>query len=378
MNRLIGLRFAVATTRLTSVALVSILAGCGAKTGLTIPDVPIDAPPMMDVPDGPDAPPICVPGEFPIEPAAADVVFAIDRSGSMRLTLDGRDTAPPEEWRWRLLRDALADAFSTLDERVRVGAKFYPDETMPMVPAEVACRSSAGIEVPISETGETGVISIFDSTEPVGGTPTAVAIAEASAALRRATSPRRFIVLATDGGPNCNSDPRIDPLTCVCTSGPTDCRREPALGVFGCLDDARTVDTIGMTARAGIPVFVIGIDDPGRPDLADVLDAMAVAGGRPRTTPGERSFYSVQSAAELRDALDTITGTISRCSFVSPSVPADESTFFIEIDGVRIPRTGWEWTARPIGEFELGPDACALSQRPGARVVAIVDDCPDF
>ena len=174
------------------------------------------------------------------------------------------------------------------------------------------------------------------------------------------------------------TDPRIDPLTCVCTSGPTDCRREPALGVFGCLDDARTVDTIGMTARAGIPVFVIGIDDPGRPDLADVLDAMAVAGGRPRTTPGERSFYSVQSAAELRDALDTITGTISRCSFVSPSVPADESTFFIEIDGVRIPRTGWEWTARPIGEFELGPDACALSQRPGARVVAIVDDCPDF
>jgi hypothetical protein len=375
MNRVIDPRL---VKPLISGVFLSMLAACGAKTGLTIPDVPMDAPPMIDVPDSPDAPPICVPGEFPIEPAAADVVFALDRSGSMRLTLDGREDAPPTEWRWQVLRDSLAGAFSTLDDRVRVGAKFFPDETMPMVPPEVACRSSAGIDVPISETGETRVLSIFDSTEPIGGTPTAVAIAESSAALRRATSQRRFIVLATDGGPNCNSDPSLDPLTCVCTSGPDDCRVDPVLGVFACLDDSRTVDTIAMTARAGIPVFVIGIDDPGRPDLADVLDAMAVAGGRPRMVPGERSFYSIRSAAELRDALDTITGTISRCSFVSPSVPADESTFFIEIDGVRIPRGGWEWTDRANGEFELGTDACALAQRPGSRVVAIVDACPDF
>lgn len=363
---------------LWAVALLA-MAGCGAKTGLTIPDAPMDAPVMRDAgPDSPDTPPMCVPGAFPIVPASADVVFAIDRSGSMRLTIDGREDTPPDMWRWRVMRDALASAFDTLDARVRVGAKFYPDIIdIALPPPEVACRSSAGIDIPISASAEAAIIAEFDIAEPLGGTPTAVAIAESSAALRAADSPRRFIVLATDGGPNCNSGPTIDPLTCICTSQPDDCRA-PDFGVFACLDDTRTIDTIRMTARAGIPVFVVGIEDLSRPDLADVLDAMAVAGGRPRMVPGERSFYSVRSAAELRDALDTITGTISRCAFVSPSVPVDESTFFVEIDGERIPRDGWDWVDRARGELELGPAACELAQRPGASVVAIVDDCPDL
>jgi hypothetical protein len=231
--------------------------------------------------------------------------------------------------------------------------------------------------VAISPTGEGRIISTFDTTEPVGGTPTAVAVAEASAALRMEGSPRRFIVLATDGGPNCNNDASaIDPDTCVCTSLPEVCITPPE-GIYSCLDDDRTVSTVAAAARSGQPVFVIGIDDPSRPELADVLDRMAVAGERPRTIPGERAFYSVASALELREALDTITSSISECGFVSPSVPTDESTFFIEIDGVRIPRDGWEWVDRERGELELGEAACELGRRPGADVIAIVDDCPD-
>jgi len=364
------------------VALLFVVPSCGAKTGLTVPDAPMDAPPMMDVPDSPDAPLICLPGEFPITPATADVVFVIDRSGSMRLTLDGLEDRPPDEWRWRVLRDALRDAFSTLDVRVNVGAKFYPDPidpSMPLVPPEEACRSSGGIDVPISPTGESRVISIFDATEPLGGTPTAVAIAEASAALRRADSARRFIVLATDGGPNCNPDPRIDPFSCTCTSAPDACLI-PDVGVYSCLDEGRTISTISMAAGSGAPVFVIGIEDPTRPDFASVLDAMAVAGGRPReiTMPGDRAFYSVRSAIELRDALEVITSSISLCGFVSPSVPADESTFFVEIDGVRIPADGWRWVDRARGELELGPEACELAQRPDTDIIASVDDCPDL
>lgn len=354
------------------------LAGCGAKTGLTVPDVPMDAPIPMDAPDSPDTPPVCMPGEFPLTPTTADVVFVLDRSGSMQLTLDGLEGFPPDQWRWRVLRDALDGAFATLSDRVRVGAKFFPDVITEFpTPADVACRSSAGIDVPISFTGEARTIGIFDSTEPVGGTPTAMALAEASAALRMAANPRRFIVLATDGGPNCNADSStIDPDTCICTSLPDVCRTPPE-GIFSCLDDDRAVSTVAAAARSGQPVFVIGIDDPSRPELGDVLDRMAIAGERPRTTPGERSFYSVASAAELREALDTITSSISECGFVSPSVPTDESTFFIEIDGVRIPRDGWDWVDRVRGELELGEDACELGRRPGADVIAVVDDCPD-
>lgn len=358
---------------------LALLTGCGAKTGLTIPDVPMDAPPIPDAPDAPDTPPICIPGEFEIVPASADVVFVIDRSGSMRLSLGGDDLAPRPEWRWTLLGDALDVAFSRFDDRIRVGAKFYPDVIdmpEPPPPPEVACRSSSGIDVPISAAGEAAILATFPATEPLGGTPTAVAVAEAAAAVRRAGSPRRFIVLATDGGPNCNDGPEIDPDTCICTNrDPMDCRM-PDIGIYSCLDDSRTIRTISEAAGAGTPVFVIGIEPTGRPDLVDVLDRMAVAGGRPRMVPGERSFYSVRSEAELAAALDAITGSISRCGFVSPSVPADESTFSIEIDGVPVARTAWEWVDRARGELELGAEACARASRPGARIVAIVDDCP--
>lgn len=351
--------------------------GCGARTGLTIPeyDAGLDAP--IDVgPDAPDAPPVCMPGEFPIVPTSADVVFTIDRSGSMRLTIDGVEDAPPDTWRWAILRDSLAGAFATLDPRVRVGAKFYPDvfEPAPMVPPEIACHTSAGIDVPISATGASRVLAVFDTTEALGGTPTAEALAESAGALRASTSPRRFIVLATDGGPNCNNGLSAP---CVCTSRPEDCSAPD--GHWSCLDDTRTIDVIESTALgAGIPVFVIGIEDPRRPDLADVMDAMARAGGRPREGAG-RDFYSVRSEADLRAALESITSTISACGFVSPSVPTDERTFSLVIDGEVVPRDdmdGWAWTDRARGELEVFGSWCERAQRPGVRIVAIVDDCP--
>lgn len=352
--------------------------GCGARTGLTIPDYDAGPDAPMDAgTDAPDAPLVCMPGEFPILPTSADVVFTIDRSGSMRLTIDGLEDMPPDTWRWAILRDALAGAFATLDPRVRVGAKFYPDPIMigpTPVPTEVACATSSGIDVPISATGRSRILDVFDTTEALGGTPTALALVEAAAAARASTSTRRFIVLATDGGPNCNG---VLTRPCVCTSGPGDC--DGIDGEFSCLDDRRTINVIDSTFRlAGIPVFVVGIEDPSRPDLADVMDAMAVAGGRPREG-APRRFYSVRTAAELREALDVITSTISLCGFVSPSVPPDDSTFSIEIDGERVPRDGgegWAWTDRSRGELEVFGTWCERAQRPGAEIVAIVDDCP--
>ena len=120
---------------------------------------------------------------------------------------------------------------------------------------------------------------------------------------------------------------------------------------------------------AGIPVFVVGIEDPSRPDLADVMDAMAVAGGRPREGTARR-FYSVRTAVELEEALGAITSTISACGFVSPSVPTDDSTFSLAIDGTlvpRDPREGWAWTDREFGELELFGSWCERAQRTSAR-----------
>lgn len=355
-----------------------VIAGCGAKTGLEIPeyrrDGGLDAPrdTSIDSPIFPDSP-ICMPGRFPLRPDVAEVMLVIDRSASMRLTIAGEEDFPPSEWRWAILREALADSLAGLDSRVLVGAKFYPDPIfMPAPDAETACRSSETIDVFPGMGTAPSIISIFDSPEPLGGTPTALALAAAARGFS-ATAERRFLVLATDGAPNCNGD--LPQRTCICTS-PADACLVDRPGAFACLDDTRTLDVITRLATVeGIPTYVIGIDGP---DFRDVLDRMAIAGGRPRTIPGERSFYSVRSPDHLRMALEEITGSISACGFLTPALPPTDAAFSIEIDGTTIIESainGWTWANRATGELELHGMACEAVRTPGHSIEAIIDEC---
>lgn len=339
---------------------------------------------MSDAPATDTGPAGCRAGTFPVAPAPADVMLVLDRSGSMRLGFDGTEDLPPDLWRWTSLRSAIAESLPTLRDRVRVGAKFYPDPIPPdvmEVTAEIACRCSDGVEVVPSLGSTPAILSAFDAFGPAGGTPTVEAVIDAREALSRSTEGRRFIVVATDGGPNCNPRVGADPSTCLCTSAREACLR-PDEGIYSCVDDPRTLEVLSETATTfGIPVFLIGMTDDSRPDLTDYLERMAVAGGRPRSVPGERAFYSGRSDAELREAFDQITGSISRCAFISPSVPTDESRFSVSVDGATVPRddgaSGWTWTDRDRGEIELHGPACEQANEPGATVVAIVDDCPD-
>ena len=203
-------------------------------------------------------------------------------------------------------------------------------------------------------------------TVPLGGTPTSDAITTAASALIASRSVARTIVLATDGAPNCNDS--LDENTCTCTAaeGTLPCAQSGPTGRFNCLDDTRTISTIqGVYQGQGIPVYVIGIGSLERPDFQNVLDEMAVAGGRPRETSPK--YYNVQSESDLESALGTIRDSVSKCTYLTPSAPNDPNAINVEISGVTLPRdqshqNGWDWIDQRYGELAFFGDACTEAQ----------------
>lgn len=372
----------MSSRRLLAPALAGFLAlgfasivSCGSRTGLfgedaltTNPDGGLDGSFNPDSP--PDGPIPCTPGRFNFDLATAQLMFVIDRSGSMAFALDGTQpiggNLPPGVLsRWDTLRDALFQTITPFDNTLAMGAKFYPevipDDGQPGDPADVACRTDVGVGIAPVRGNVNSIIDVFDTTFPNGGTPTSEAIRLAAQYVSGTRGVARTIVVATDGEPNCNGD--LDPRTCTCTSATGRCNG--AGGEFNCLDDVRSIGVISDAfQKMNIPVYVIGLGNAGRPQFTKVLDDMAVAGGRPR--PTSPKYYDVQTSAELTDALSSISSSIAKCTYLTPSAPVDPNAINVEINGKSIPRdkthtNGWDWVDQSFGTLAFFGSACAAA-----------------
>jgi predicted small lipoprotein YifL len=372
---------------------VGTLMGCGAKTGLLIPDASAEEDAGPDAgPDAGDAGPdaaMCMPDELALERRGAQVLFVVDRSNSMNRTLDDRVPDPGEETRWQIVASVLDEVLSEADPTLlEVGAEFFPGilPEGPDIGPMDACMVDPGVDLRPGPGNVDRLLGFFDTTGPNGGTPTAAALGEARGFFERspALNVPRFVVLATDGGPNCNPSPSPPPPMCVCTGQPGQCDPMTVgeFAAYNCLNEGPTLEVIrALFEELSVPVYVIGIDDPTRPDLADVLDRMAVLGGRPRDEElGGRRFYSVRRPDDLRGALTTITESISNCVFEVDPPPAPDAEVTVTVDGLRVPRDrgrleGWDFTTPARDELTLFGGACDRATATEADVVAIVE-CP--
>lgn len=351
------------------VACVALLGGCGARTGLRLPDgAPLpDAAEVGGARDVP-LPPRCIPGRFTLAQRGADVLLVIDRSGSMGQRLGPGRSGPSK---WSLLRDALAATLPAFQERIRVGALFFPQEGADARVAACELPNIPSVDIDPSTGTAARVIGVLDATEPGGSTPTAAALLRAYTwFVRNPDRARaRYLVLATDGGPNCNA--ALDPASCVCVAGgvpfggANTCRRDR--DGQRCLDRARTVSEIAQLADnpvAAIPTFVIGLADASDPDYPAALTAMAIAGRRPFVSAsGVPTYYNVERPEDLTRAFTTVQDTVSRCAFVTPSRPEETGSIAIEAGGAAVAldpthRDGWDWSDRAFGEITFFGAAC--------------------
>jgi hypothetical protein len=365
-----------------AITVVAALASCGSRTGLFGPepddivdasadvqgvDASIDGRPdgQPDAPfdvklDAPvDGPLVCVPGTFNFTLATPQLMFVLDRSGSMAYSLTTNTPPPPNQpTRWIALRDALQQSISSFSSSLAMGARFYPIANANAADPVSACSQDPGVGIPPALNNAQNILNVFNQSSPVGGTPTAIALQLAVSQISSSRAIARAMVLATDGAPNCNA--ALNGQTCTCTSTtPAGCTGG-VNGSTNCLDDTRTVQTISDTFNnKKIPVFVVGIGVTQ--SFGNVLDKMAVAGGRART--GTPKYYQADTPQDLVAAFTVVRDSVAKCTYITPSAPDDADAISVVIGGKQIIRdkthvNGWDWVDQAYGQLQLYGSAC--------------------
>jgi hypothetical protein len=364
--------------RMTVVLLFGVLAvACGGNKnggdgtsdgteGVDVPegvDTPIDQPPVegtdqppQDLPDVLYEPELCGEADFNIARIIPDILIVLDRSNSMAL--------PTDSPLWNVIRQAIITVTRAMDDAIWFGLMSFPNSLDPSAceGSMNTCAAPASVLVPIAADNATAIETALMSLTTCGGTPTAVTLQSASDYLVTLTDDHpSFIILATDGAPNCNES--LDGSTCTCTS------TAGCSGTSGqhlnCLDDTRTYGALDILCTAGSHTYILGMG--GATSWTEVLQGMATHGCT--DTP-----YAVNDPDAIQAALDEIAGAVASCQFEMncADIPDGNKVNFYFTVGTEknvVPRDtghadGWDWvdpcdsTSDPSGMIEFFGPAC--------------------
>lgn len=335
-----------------------------------------------------------------------NVEILFDRSGSMTTQLDPTCDATRSPCATRISEavSAMGTFMSDAGTLARFGLTTFPDSTK-----EGGCGAPSSTLVPLPPTtpNDEGtddalraqadlIRNAVDAGKPGGGTPTAAALAYVGNGLwfdggntfDGSDFRSRFILLVTDGLPNCNQNNpnnlcasrnsqfadfrRSDTAyldagadikalfdKCDCQNGTTyKCLFDDACN-SGCLDEEAAVTQVSALRKVnnspsgqGIKTIVVGFgSDTVGGSAARVLQRMAQAGGFQRACPGatdaecgagdtcnvenltcKRQFYQVSNGNELATALTNIIATLPKpCQFVLDAQPTDPRYISVQV-----------------------------------------------
>lgn len=323
------------------------------------------------------------------EPAPVHVLLVIDKSGSMVDVPNGFALD-----KWSAMKEALGAALSSAPPSVSFGLLLYPDAVFETIPLD--CEGELCCNVPASETAlrvrvqpgrESAIEEALESASPGGGTPTAAALDRAYEYFTQGDGSTlagdRYVLLATDGGPNCNPELACDASDCTPNlDGAPQCAGANCCAGAGefCLDHESVTARIEALRAEGIATFVVGI--PGSETYATHLDAFARAGGVPRQG-SDRDYFAVSAASGasgLSSVLTSITTELLRsCEIELPERPAQPSLVNVAIDCRVLPQddeSGWDFDdpTAPSSLIVRGR-ACEELKSEGARRIDVVYGC---
>jgi hypothetical protein len=337
-------------------------------------------------------------GEDPVDADInpVNILIVMDKSKSMKEEITSGVT------RWEGMKTALQTALTATQADVDFGISVFPydpnatgdagtsdacvmpTDSAPLVPITAGATDDAST-----------IITALDAQSPNGGTPTATALTLAldyfTNGAGAALDGGKYVLLATDGGPNCNAshDPctidtctsNIDGQTCPSADG--SCCAGGVVDI--CLDDVAATAAVQDLSDAGIGTFVVGMQVD--PKYAAALDSMAEAGGFANATSPK--YVSIADTSAVDDLATTIQNIavqlVKSCELQlqrNPK-PGGEDLLNVAIDGTVIKQTakgdadGWylNQDTDPYTVVIQG-STCTDLETNGAEQVQILFGCP--
>ncbi len=271
------------------------------------------------------------------------------------------DMAPatPRVSRWQSVSQALASTLAGHDARLNAGLALFPAASATPGPGAAACPVDDALVVPIGPMRAGEIVAALpdqNDTTLAGASPATRGVKAALAALQALdTVGSRFIVLITDGAPNCRE----------------------GVGDAALLDtvDDQLAPLIADALAQGIPTEVVGIaiENVENPSIVDgepdgvrpfiELKRAAIFGGATESP----WFRDAQDQVQLQAELEAVMAR-ALCTF--PLLPLPDYPSYVELDigGVEYGKgsTGecddehtWRYLDKDTWMLELCNQACA-------------------
>jgi hypothetical protein len=284
-----------------------------------------------DADDSDDDPNVCDTLDLRLSARAPEILVVLDRSGSMA----------GERWNQAILAiDKLIAAFP----EYRFGLSMYP-----AVGEDLDCKPGKLDVMP----GEDTSIAIHDTlynpeaavVVELGYTPTSSTLRAAKPYLTKQldTVQDRFVLLVTDGQPNCNAD------------GP---RKFTA-------DLEATLAVLKDLAAQSVPTFVFGYRTEA---FAPEMDQMAAAGGTSQ-------HHAVEDDATIVAAFATLGSSLAACTFELDEVPPGPEFVRVRLDGTDLELKANGFTLEGERGIRLDGAACATLRDGGQHAVSVSVEC---
>jgi hypothetical protein len=345
------------------------------------------------------------------------MLLVIDMSGSM----NDKPTATATQTKWDQMKLALSGTLKDQAKNIDFGLELFPysgdaanpgvgDGSDPITSCNVPSGSNPNIAIAVGiAPGLTHVneeiLPVLQNSTPAGGTPTTKALQQAYAYFAdgggKGLNGSKWVLLATDGAPNCNLDLSCEKeactqnIDCKCGNGcdtALNCCASSTSNNYGyiCLDNEAVVSQITKLNAAGIKTFVVGI--PGSEKFTSTLNAMADAGGMPKQNdPNGDRYYAVSAANSLQDlqqAFSTITTQlVKECDIPLTESPRDKNQVIVAIDCAAVstvpentPEQGgasgyWIDYSQEPAHLRITGDRCTQLQTQGAEHLDVITGC---